>query len=144
MEREIDLLAENYNRYAREAELARVDNSLGQTKLTNLSVEQAATLDRYPVFPNVKLNLAIGAMLALFFGGLTCVILETWSRRESTSNQDLEAATQNNGSAHANNRNDAVGNGHRNGNSVQPGIDDPIEEMPEESAEENANIRIPR
>lgn len=144
MEREIDLLAENYNRYAREAELARVDNSLGQTKLTNLSVEQAATLDRYPVFPNVKLNLAIGTMLALFFGGLACVILETWSKRQSTSNQDLEPASQDNGSSHTNHRNDPVGNGHRNGNSVQPDIDDTIEEMPDEPAEENANIRIPR
>jgi polysaccharide biosynthesis protein PslE len=97
MQREIDLLAENYNRFAREAELTRVDNSLGKTNLSNLSVEQQATLDRYPVFPNVPLNLSIGIVLSLFLGGLVCVVLETWSSRSRTGAPETEIVTHRNG-----------------------------------------------
>ena len=143
LEREIDLLNENYNRYAREAELARVDSSLGKTKLTNLSVEQAATLDRYPVFPNVSLNLAIGFVLSLFFGGLVCVMLETWSTRfRETTGADQNSA-ESNGDSSPVSRLELAGNGHSNGNGARTEhANEPEDEV--QPTDESANIRIPR
>ncbi len=92
-EREIQLLSENYRRYSREAENARVDDSLGKSSLSNLSVAQPATLNYFPVFPNVQLNLALGVVLSLFFGSLTCVLLESWDSRRSRLRQQESTAS---------------------------------------------------
>ena len=66
LQREVEIAATNYRKYAADAEQARIDHSLETAKMSNISIAQPATLEAYPSSPNVKLNLLLGSIAAVF------------------------------------------------------------------------------
>ena len=66
LQRDVEIRDASFRRLATEAEQARIDHSLELAKITNISVAQPATRDLFPVFPNTKLNLLVGFVVALF------------------------------------------------------------------------------
>jgi tyrosine-protein kinase Etk/Wzc len=62
LEREVRLLEGKYEMHVRKLEEARVNDALGQERITNVKVAQPATLVYKPVAPN-KLLVAAGALL---------------------------------------------------------------------------------
>ena len=57
---------ENYLLYAKKAEEARIAESLDQQKIANVVIAEPPTESHLPSKPNVKLNLALGVLLASF------------------------------------------------------------------------------
>ena len=57
---------ENYLLYAKKAEEARIAESLDQQKIANVAIAESPTEPHLPSKPNVKLNLALGVLLAGF------------------------------------------------------------------------------
>jgi uncharacterized protein involved in exopolysaccharide biosynthesis len=57
---------DNYLLYAKKAEEARIAESLDQQKISNVAIAETPTVPHLPSKPNVRLNLALGVMLAAF------------------------------------------------------------------------------
>jgi uncharacterized protein involved in exopolysaccharide biosynthesis len=57
---------DNYQLYARKTEEARIAESLDRQKIANVAIAEPPTEPYLPAKPNVKLNLALGLLLALF------------------------------------------------------------------------------
>lgn len=74
--REVGIADEKYRRYQRSLAQARVDFSLEENRLSNISVSQPATFAEKPVRPNKLINLILGIMLGLFGSLGTAVLLE--------------------------------------------------------------------
>lgn len=74
MERERKIKEENYQKYAQLAEQERIDSTLAEKRISNLSVIQAPSLPLKPFKPRKALNLALGLFVGLF-GGLTLAML---------------------------------------------------------------------
>lgn len=76
MIREIDILKNNFQEYSADVERARIDTELELKSMTNVSVAQPASFNPLPVFPIVPLNVALGAVLGVFLGGLLAIFAE--------------------------------------------------------------------
>ncbi len=76
LESRIFVAKSNYQKYLAEAEQARVDEALSDSEISNIRIVPA-TLDPFPVFPIVPLNLAIGMVLAVF-GGIALAFAGEW------------------------------------------------------------------
>jgi uncharacterized protein involved in exopolysaccharide biosynthesis len=59
---------DNYLLYAKKTEEARIAESLDQQKIANVAIAENPVEPHVPSKPNVKLNLALGGLLALFMG----------------------------------------------------------------------------
>ena len=74
LEREIGLERGSYGKNAENRELARIDQALQDTSISNLNVLQAPTYSITPTKPRVLINLTLGLVLALtagcFVGGV--------------------------------------------------------------------------
>jgi len=57
---------DNYSLYAKKAEEARIAELLDQQKIANVTIAETPVEPRLPSTPNVKLNIAMGCVLALF------------------------------------------------------------------------------
>ena len=66
--------------------------------MTNVSVAQSASLNYMPVFPIVPLNLAMGGVLGVFFGGLLALLVELRGQRRQAPAAAFALA---NGSEHS-------------------------------------------
>jgi polysaccharide biosynthesis protein PslE len=65
LQREVDLCAGSYRKYAESLEQARIDEALEDQRISNISVVQPATFDALPVRPKVAMNLLLGLAAAL-------------------------------------------------------------------------------
>jgi uncharacterized protein involved in exopolysaccharide biosynthesis/Mrp family chromosome partitioning ATPase len=74
LERDVALLEDKYQMHAAKLEEARVNEALQQEQITNVNVVQPATFVRKPVWPNKRLFLMLGVILATG-GGLGAVAL---------------------------------------------------------------------
>ena len=72
--RDADLARDKYMQYARIMEEARIDNELQNSRISNISVPQAATLAEKPVSPS-KMLTALGTILLAAGGTLGLVLL---------------------------------------------------------------------
>lgn len=68
LQRDIDLLAEGYNRYSAKLEEARIEQALKSERISNISVLQAPTLPVVPAGPGKLISLVLGLALALVGG----------------------------------------------------------------------------
>ncbi|MGA2032962.1 MAG: GumC family protein [Thermoguttaceae bacterium] len=66
LRRDIDIQEANYRKYAVNLEQARIDEALGDEKISNIGVVQPATYDPDPVSPNKVRGLLFGFLLAVF------------------------------------------------------------------------------
>ncbi len=66
LQRSVEIRDATFRRLAEDAEQSRIEASLEEAKITNISVVQPASNDPFAVFPNTRLNLAIGLFLSLF------------------------------------------------------------------------------
>ncbi len=69
LQRQKELLEENYKKYADSLEQVRIDKAKEIQKLSNISIAQAPVIPLEPAHPNKRVNLVLGLFLALF-GGL--------------------------------------------------------------------------
>jgi uncharacterized protein involved in exopolysaccharide biosynthesis/Mrp family chromosome partitioning ATPase len=65
LQRKVDLLDEKYRMHVQKLEQARVNDALGQDKISNVNVAQAAAFISKPVSPRKPLLLALGLLTAL-------------------------------------------------------------------------------
>ena len=66
--REVDVAKEAYLSYVRKSEEARAAGALNQSRILNVSIAEPPALPLRPLFPNLPLNLAVGALLGLGLG----------------------------------------------------------------------------
>jgi|GEM_PF-718269 len=66
--REVEVAKEAYLSYVRKSEEARAAGALNQSRILNVSIAEPPALPLRPVFPNLPLNLAVGALLGLGLG----------------------------------------------------------------------------
>jgi uncharacterized protein involved in exopolysaccharide biosynthesis len=66
LERRVKEAEGNYQLYAKKQEEARIADALDQQKITNVSIAEVPTVQRWPVKPNRPLTLALGLLLAAF------------------------------------------------------------------------------
>ncbi|MEM7455499.1 MAG: hypothetical protein AAF456_14195 [Planctomycetota bacterium] len=79
--RDLELEDLNYRQYMRNLAQVTVDQSLEQSRLSNISVSQAASYSEKPVRPNKLVNLIIGLTLATF-GSFGTAILLAWMKQD--------------------------------------------------------------
>jgi uncharacterized protein involved in exopolysaccharide biosynthesis len=89
LEREVDILEQNYRRYAYNLEQAQIDESLENQQISNVSV-QPATLSEKPVRPNKLINLILGLVLGTL-GGLSCAIVCEFLDTRLVTSAQMEA-----------------------------------------------------
>jgi uncharacterized protein involved in exopolysaccharide biosynthesis len=68
LQEQVDLLRDNHRQYAENLELSRIDEALGEQRISNVSVVQPPSLVLQPVSPNKKIVGVVGLMLAVFNG----------------------------------------------------------------------------
>jgi polysaccharide biosynthesis protein PslE len=66
LQREVDLLDNEYRKYSASLEQARIDGALEYQKMSNINVAEGATLEPMPVSPRLKVNLLLGMGVGLF------------------------------------------------------------------------------
>ena len=81
LEREVGILDASYREYAAHVERARIDRSLDAARMTNITVIQPASLDLYPVFPNVPLTFVAGLLVAVLASGAIAFAAESFENR---------------------------------------------------------------
>jgi uncharacterized protein involved in exopolysaccharide biosynthesis len=81
LQREVDLKATEYRKYAENLEQTRIDQALKLEKISNVSIVQPATCELDPVRPKLLLNFGIGLVLALLGSGGLAWLAEQKSRR---------------------------------------------------------------
>jgi uncharacterized protein involved in exopolysaccharide biosynthesis len=86
-------LKENYELYLQKRDQAQIEDAMDEHKLLNVAVAQQPTLSFLPVHPRPKLNLALGALTALFLGVCVVYFAET-SRRTIATPRELESLSR--------------------------------------------------
>jgi uncharacterized protein involved in exopolysaccharide biosynthesis len=76
LEREVSILDQNFRKYAYNLEQARIDQSLEDEHISNITVAQPATFNEKPVRPNKLINLVLGLMLGTIGGVSLAVVRE--------------------------------------------------------------------
>ncbi|RJP96266.1 MAG: hypothetical protein C4518_00340 [Desulfobacteraceae bacterium] len=66
LEREKEIIEENYRKYAASMEQTRINQALEEEKISNIRVAQTPTVQVEPVRPNIGLILFMGLFLAVF------------------------------------------------------------------------------
>lgn len=66
LQREVDLQADQWRKYASTLEKARMDASLGNNKISNISIVQPASYSLRPIRPRIKMNLILGFVASVF------------------------------------------------------------------------------
>jgi len=89
LQREVELSATSYRRYAESMEQARIDQALQNERISNISVVQPATLEAKPVAPRVAWNLLSG-LLAGLAGGVGVALAVEYSARTARTPEDVE------------------------------------------------------
>jgi uncharacterized protein involved in exopolysaccharide biosynthesis len=85
---------DKYLLYAKKAEEARIADSLDQQKIANVTIAETPMEPHKPVKPNVRLNLALGVLLAISFSLVLAFGVE-YFREETVDNaRDLEEVTK--------------------------------------------------
>ncbi len=87
LQREMELAEAKYRKYSENVEQARLDEALGNGRLSNLTLAQAATLDPKPVKPRRLLVLGLGSLLAVLAAAATAFVGEY---RQRTAEPELE------------------------------------------------------
>jgi uncharacterized protein involved in exopolysaccharide biosynthesis len=82
LEREVSILEDNYRKYAHNLEQARIDESLEDEGITNITVAQPATLSAKPVRPVMLLNLFLGVVFSTLGGVSLAVVREYFDTRQ--------------------------------------------------------------
>ena len=75
LESEIAILKSSFQKYGVDLEQARVEETLSNSEISNLKI-LTASINPFPVFPKVPLNLGIGFVLAIFSGMLLAIFGE--------------------------------------------------------------------
>ena len=92
LERSVSLLQEDYMEYARNEELARIDQALDSLSISNVNVAQPPTFVERPVSPPKAIILVLGLALASF-GSLSLALLcESLADAPLEDQKDVEAA----------------------------------------------------
>ena len=65
LQREVDLQVSVYRKYSESLEQMRIDEALGNQRISNISVAQPATWEPQPVRPKGWLNLLVGLLMGL-------------------------------------------------------------------------------
>jgi uncharacterized protein involved in exopolysaccharide biosynthesis len=89
LQREVDLSAASYRRYAESMEQARIDEALQRERISNISVVQPATLEIKPVKPRVAWNLLLGFIAGLA-GGVGVALATEYSDHTMRTSEDVE------------------------------------------------------
>lgn len=87
LERKVKLLEDRYRMHAAKLEEARVNDALEQERITNVNVVQPATLVRKPVWPNKRLFLMLGLVMATGGAFGVAVVLEGLDQTLRTATQ---------------------------------------------------------
>ena len=91
LNRKIKEAEENLILYSKKQEEARIEDSLDQLKIANVSILEPPVAPTLPLKPNVPLNLAVGFLLAAIFSVGTAFALEM-SRTTFETLDELESA----------------------------------------------------
>ena len=89
LQREIDLLDASYRKYAANLEQSRIDDSMQQERISNLSVAQTATLNHKSVRPKRGLILIGGAFVAIA-GAIGLAMVAEYLDHTCKTPEDLE------------------------------------------------------
>ena len=85
LQRDIDLAAANYKKYAESRETARIDQEQERASISSLNLVQTPTFSRTPATPKIPLVLGGGGVLGLFSALGVALLFErrraTWTRR---------------------------------------------------------------
>ena len=79
LQREIDLTAVAYRRYAENMEQARIDQELHNAKISSLTLMQPPSLSQTPASPNPKITLGLGLLMSIV-GSIGVALLAERSR----------------------------------------------------------------
>lgn len=85
---------DKYLLYAKKTEEARITDSLDQQKIANVTIAETPMEPHKPSKPNVRLNIAIGAVLALFLSFGLAFALEYFREETIDEPGQLEEATK--------------------------------------------------
>jgi uncharacterized protein involved in exopolysaccharide biosynthesis len=80
LQREVDLNAAEYRKYAENLEQTRIDQALKLEKISNISIAQPATCELNPVRPRLLFNFGVGLVLAVLGSGGLAFLAEYRSR----------------------------------------------------------------
>ena len=140
LESKISVLKSNYQKYQVEAEQARVDEALNELEFSNLRMVRA-TMNPFPVYPLVPLNLAVGFVLAIFGGAVLAYLGEfRMVRKRSGVPQSPPRPTQ----GHAASNGEVVSNGEAVANREAPVTVAENSDENQETDERVRTARIPR
>jgi uncharacterized protein involved in exopolysaccharide biosynthesis len=89
LQRELSLLDGKYRKYSDNLEQARIDQAMESTKISNISVVQAATASMKPIRPRKVLNLALSLFLGIF-GGIGLAFFSEYLDHSIKTPQDVE------------------------------------------------------
>lgn len=89
LQRDVDLQADQWRKFASTVEKARMDQSLESSKITNISVVQPATRSLKPVRPRIALNFVLG-LFGATFGALALALAAEYVDPSIKSVEDLE------------------------------------------------------
>lgn len=91
LQREIDVQMGQWRRYATTLEQARMDASMGTSKISNISIVQPASYSLQPVRPRIKVNLLLG-LIAATLGALGLALTAEYLDHSFKSVEDVERA----------------------------------------------------
>lgn len=74
VQRDVDLLENDYRKYAANLEQARIDQRLENQRMSNISVVQPASYEAKPIYPRKAISLLLGFLTA-GFGAVATVLL---------------------------------------------------------------------
>ena len=89
LQREIELLDANYRKYSTNLEQSRIDDSMEEERISNLSIVQPATLNRKPVSPK-RLIVLIAGFCAAFGGAVALALVAESLDHTCKSADDME------------------------------------------------------
>lgn len=89
LQRDIELLDENYRKYATNLEQARLDRALEIEKISNINVVQPATYDPKPIRPRKAVNLLLGLVVGVL-GGLGIAVVAEYLDHSFRTPEDVE------------------------------------------------------
>ena len=93
LQRELSLQEAKYRKHIENLEQARIDQALETTKISNISIVQAATLSTEPVRPRKGLNILLGLLLGAF-GAVGLAFFSEFLDHSIKTPQDIEEKLQ--------------------------------------------------
>jgi len=90
LHQKVDRLREDYTKYAKDLEQARIDNALRQDRISNVNIAQAASFAPKPVSPNKPLIAILGLVVA-GCGAIAIALLSEYFDHSFQSPDQLES-----------------------------------------------------